>query len=500
MIKFLSEKYRKITILVVMSLFIISCSPKQPNVLIIYTDDIGYGDIGAYGAHMIPTPNIDLLAKEGLRFTDAHCAASTCSPSRYSFLTGEMGFRKNVGIQPVNAAATIGENQFTLGKLFQEAGYSTAIIGKWHLGLGDGNADWNKAIKPCPNDMGFDYSFIIPSSNDRSPFVYLENRHVYNYDPADPITVSMYPIPDSIPGIKHPDAINNPEAVTVYTGDKDHQNTVINGVARIGYMKGGKEAIWDDNNIAFDLLCKAKTFLDKYHEAPFFLLLTTNDIHAPRLPHPRFKGSTQLGYRGDNVVQLDWFVGEINKKLKELDIEENTMVIFTSDNGPVLVDGGYQDGSDKTMEHRAAGIYRGGKYSIFEGGNRVPFLIKWPEKIKPGVSDALFTQTDMLASFAYYFKIQMPKKAAPDSRNYWDTMMGKDTLGASMIMEQVNTGSALAIRHGNMKYIHYEKWDDKLFDLDKDPSERDNIANEYPELAEKMKKEIIKLKTTHINE
>lgn len=496
----IQANYKLLIFSLLISFLVFSCKEQQPNVLVIYTDDIGYGDIGAYGAQLIPTPNIDQLAKESLQFTDAHCAASTCSPSRYALLTGEMGFRKNVGIQPVNAAATISDDQYTLGDLFQEAGYKTAIIGKWHLGLGDGNADWNKAIKPCPIDMGFDYSFIIPSSNDRAPFVYLENRHVYNYDATDPITVSMHPIPDSIPGTQHPDAINNPESVTVYNGDKDHQNTVINGVARIGYMKGGAEALWNDNDIAFNLLNKANAFLDENKDQPFLLLLTTNDIHAPRLPHPQFRGSTKLGYRGDNVVQLDWFVGEINNKLKALGLDKNTIVIFSSDNGPVLVDGGYQDGSNKSKEHKPAGIYRGGKYSIFEGGNRIPFLIRWPGKIEPGVSNALFTQTDMLASFANYLNIDMPIDAAPDSRNYWETMIGQDTIGAPMIMEQVNTDAALAIRHGHMKYIHYVRWGDQMFDLSKDPAEKNNIINEYPELAQEMKNEILKLKNTHINE
>ena len=179
----------------------------KPNVVIIYSDDIGYGDIGAYGATLIPTPNIDKLASEGIQFTDGHCAASTCSPSRYALLTGEMGFRHEVGIQSVNAPATIRPSQFTLGTLFQNAGYKTGIIGKWHLGLGDGEVNWNKEIKPGPLEVGFDYCFIIPSSNDRSPFVYVENHRVYNHDPNDPITVARKRIPDSIPGTKYPDAI-----------------------------------------------------------------------------------------------------------------------------------------------------------------------------------------------------------------------------------------------------------------------------------------------------
>ncbi len=499
------KRTNQILSLIVATLCLYSCEhttaqTSTPNVLMIYTDDIGYGDIGCYGAQLIQTPNIDQLAQEGLRFTDAHCAASTCSPSRYALITGEMGFRKNVGIQPVNAAATIDSSQYTLGHLFQEAGYTTGIIGKWHLGLGDGNANWNKAIKPCPLDMGFDYNFILPSSNDRSPFVYLENRHVYNYDPNDPITVSMQPIPDSIPGTKYPDAINNPESVTVYTGDRDHQNTVINGVARIGYMKGGEKALWNDNNIAFDLREKAFSFFTKNKDKPFLLLLTTNDIHAPRLPHPQFRGSTSLGYRGDNIAQLDWFVGEITQKLKDLDLDQNTIIIFSSDNGPVLVDGGYLDGSKNSKGHKASGIYRGGKYSIYEGGNRIPFIVKWPGKIKPGTSNALFTQTDMLASFSEYFNINMPANAGPDSRNYWNTLIGKDTLGADMILEQVNTDAAIAIREGNLKYVYYRNRMDEMYNLSIDPSEKNNIISQYPEQAKDLEEKVKQLIVKHIND
>lgn len=480
-----------------------SCIKKNenPNVVIIYTDDIGYGDVGCYGAKLIETPNIDQLASEGIRFTDGHCAASTCSPSRYSLLTGEMGFRKNVGIQPVNAKLCINPSQFTMGKLFQQAGYKTGIIGKWHLGLGDGNMDWNGEIKPGPNELGFDYSFIIPSSNDRSPFVFVENHEVYNYDPNDPITVSRERIPDSIPGTQYPDALLNPESVTVYKGDRDHVCSVINGVGRIGYMKGGKKALWIDNDIADNLVDKAKAYIDANKENPFLLLMTTNDIHAPRLPHPRFTGSTSLGYRGDNVVQLDWCVGEIMKNLEENGLEENTILMFASDNGPVYIDGGYQDGSGKTsQQHKAAGIYRGGKYQIYEGGTRTPLIIRWPSKIKPQVSDALVSQVDLLASFASFFNVDIPGNAAPDSRNYWDAFMGNDKVGAKVILEQTNTDAAVAIRKGNQKCVSWKNGTFECYDLENDPSEKVNLIDQKTEWVERLIKDIKALRETHLNE
>jgi len=492
---------RKYLIVLIIALSLFSCQTKkeQPNVVIIYSDDIGYGDIGANGARLIPTPNIDRIAEEGIQFTDGHCAASTCSPSRYALLTGEMGFRKNVPIQGINAPATIESSQFTLGKLFQQAGYKTGIVGKWHLGIGNGNIDWNSEVKPGPREAGFDYSFIIPYSNDRAPFVYVENQFVYNADPNDPITVSKRPILDSIPGTEYPDAKLNPESVTVYDGDRGHCCSVINGVGRIGYMKGGRKALWNDNDIAFDLIEKTEEFVSENIDNPFLLLLTTNDIHAPRLPHPRFKGATDLGYRGDNVVQLDWCVGEVMKMLTEKGIQKNTILIFTSDNGPVYVDGGYQDGSDKG-DHKAAGIYRGGKYKIYEGGTRVPFIIRWPSVIKPNVSDALVSQVDLLASFAGFLKIEIPDNAAPDSRDYWNTFIGKDDDGATIIMEQANTKEqGLAIRKGNMKYINIQNKQFEMYDLDIDPSEQNNIIDDKPDLAEEMHHNLNELMKTGLN-
>lgn len=496
----MKPKYAIVLLIIILN-SLSSCSQKvkeQPNVIIIYSDDIGYGDIGVYGASLIPTPNIDKLASEGIRFTDGHAAASTCSPSRYALLTGEMGFRKNVEIQPVNAPLSIQPSQFTIGDLFQQAGYRTGTIGKWHLGLGNGNIDWNKAIAPGPAELGFDYSFIIPSSNDRSPFVYVENQTVYNADPDDPITVSRVPIPDDVIGTKYPDAILNPEAVTVYEGDKNHRGSVINGVGRIGYMKGGRKALWNDNDLADDLVKKTSEFINQNEGSPFFLLLSTNDIHAPRLPNPRFKGTTTLGYRGDNIVQLDWFVGEIMKMIKQNGLEKNTIVIFSSDNGPVNIDGGYQDGSDKG-NHKAAGQYRGGKYQIYEGGTRVPFIIRWPQMIKPQVSSALLSQVDLLASFASYFDLEIPNRATLDSRNHWNAFIGKDGVGASHILEQTNTRGSIAIRKGNFKYINIRDEKFELYNLELDPTESINIINERIELGQTLHQDLLKLRETHLN-
>jgi len=474
----------------------------KPNVVIIYGDDVGYGDVGAYGARLIPTPNMDKLAENGLRFTDSHCSSATCTRSRYSLLTGEMAFRKQgVGIAAGDAKMMIDPGQYTLADLFQQAGYKTAIIGKWHLGLGAGKIDWNGEIKPGPEALGFDHYFIFPATNDRTPCIYLANGRVVNFDPADPITVSYDGrIPDSVPGTNYPDGILNPEAITVYKGDKRHSGTIINGIGRIGYMKGGKSALFKDETIADVFVEKTEKFILENRDAPFFLIFSANDIHAPRWPHERFRGKSQAGLRGDAMVSFDWSAGRILDLLKEYGLEENTIVILTSDNGPVYIDGGYEDGSDRLTQpgehyHPAAGIYRGGKYQIYEGGNRVPFIVRWPGKIKPGVSDALFTQTDLLASFAALLGKQIPPGQARDSRDYLATLLGKDMNGAEIILEQAR-GNA-AIRRGTWKYIEEEK---ELYDLSVDPSETKNLATKRPDIAAQMESLLKKYRTQPLSD
>ena len=223
---------------------------ERPNVVIIYGDDVGYADVGAYGAKLIPTPNIDKLASEGLVFTDGHCSAATCTPSRFSMLTGIYGFRHGIRVLAPNAPMTIKPDMFTLPELFKEADYQTAVIGKWHLGLGDGETpvDWNADVKPGPLEIGFDYSFLLPSTNDRVPCVYLEDHRVVNLDPSDPLYVGKKP--DGAKSTEYPDGKKDRSAMTYYQSSHGHNNSVINGIGRIGYQWGGKAALWDDETMA----------------------------------------------------------------------------------------------------------------------------------------------------------------------------------------------------------------------------------------------------------
>lgn len=482
---------------------VVTAAPKErPNVVIIYGDDVGYGDVGAYGAKMIPTPNIDRLAEEGLLFTDGHCSASTCSPSRYSMLTGIYGFRDGVHILPPNAPLSISTEILTLPKLFKQAGYETGVVGKWHLGIGAKGVpvDWNGEVKPGPVELGFNTSFLLPSTNDRVPCVYLEGHRVLNLDPADPLYVDARRPVNHKGSTAYPDAKKNPAAMTFYKSTHGHNNSVINGIGRIGYMAGGKSALWSDEDMADVFLERAKNYIETNKDKPFFLYFASQDVHVPRVPHPRFRGTTKLGYRGDAMVQFDWTTGEIMKVLEENGLTENTIVIFSSDNGPVY-DDGYDDGTavktstgEVDRGHDGSGIYRGGKYQIYEGGTRVPFIIRWPAKIKPGTSAALVNQIDFVASFAHLLGLDLPDGEARDSRNNLDAFLGTDPVGLTHMMED---SKGVALRSGEWKYVPAQKAAKKkgkpgkgkkaeLYNLNNDPSEKKNVAAQFPEKAASM--------------
>jgi arylsulfatase A-like enzyme len=471
----------------------------KPNVVIIYGDDVGYADVGAYGSKLIPTPNIDKLAAEGLRFTDGHCTAATCSPSRFAMLTGIHGFRHGVRILPPNAPMKIPTDIMTLPKVFQKAGYQTGIIGKWHLGIGDGNLDWNGEIKPSPLDVGFDYMFLLPSTNDRVPCVYVENRHVVNLDPKDPLFVGK-PADAPAESTKYPDGKKNPEAMTYYPSSHGHNTVVINGIGRIGYMAGGKSALWDDETMTDEYVKQTKKYIAKHKDEPFFLVFSSQCIHVPRVPHPRFHGKTKLGYRGDDMVQFDWATGEIMKTLEEHGLTENTIVIFSSDNGPVY-DDGYKDGTvtrtstkETDQGHDGSGPYRGGKYQIYEGGTRVPFIIRWPKRIKPGVSGALVSQVSFAASFAELLDVELANEDCVDSRSTLAAFLGEDKEGLPYMVEEAGIR---ALRRGDWKYIagsparkrkgkEVKGRPGRLFDLSKDVGEQNDIAAAHPEIVKEM--------------
>ncbi|MGN6642608.1 MAG: sulfatase family protein [Verrucomicrobiota bacterium] len=469
-----------------------AAGPQTPNIILIYGDDIGYGDLGCYGATAVKTPNVDRVAAQGLRFVNGYCTSSTCTPSRYSLLTGEYAFRqKGTHVLPGSAALIIQPGRTTLPALLQRAGYRTGIVGKWHLGLGTGDLDWNGLIAPGPLEVGFDYGFIMPATADRVPCVYVENHRVVGLDPADPLEVS-YQRP--FPGERTAASTRNSLRMNWSNEGHPHDQALVNGIGRIGYMKGGRSALWKDETLAETFTQKALAFIQREKDHPFFLYLAATDIHVPRVPNSRFAGLTTMGPRGDAIAEFDACVGSVLKKLDALRLNEKTLLIISSDNGPVL-DDGYQDGAvEKLGNHKPAGPFRGGKYSVWEGGTRIPLIVYWPGRVRPGVSDAFVSQFDFCASFAALVGQPLEIHAMPDSQNVLAALLGDSPRGRDHIVEY---GEQVALREGHWKFIPplaKGKADEKrgtsltpaLYDLAGDPGETKNLAAQYPQRMRKM--------------
>ncbi len=474
-----------------------SASERPPNVLLVYADDVGFGDVGCYEGSRTPTPHLDRLAREGLRFTDAHSSAATCTPSRFALLTGRYAFRREgTGVASGDAGLVIDPADVTLADLLKGAGYRTGVVGKWHLGLGAGGNDWNREVAPNPRDLGFDYHFLMPATGDRVPCVYFEQGRVVGLDPADPIAVSY--------GERIGTAPSGEEARDTLRQDwsHGHHDTIVNGVSRIGWMTGGRAARWVDETMPDVFTERALEFLARAADrdggaAPWFLLFASHDVHVPRLPHPRFAGASGQGPRGDAMVQLDACVGRLLRFLDERGLADDTLVIFASDNGPVL-DDGYRDGAVEQLgDHDPGGPWRAGKYSLFEGGTRTPFLVRWPGRVPAGrTSDALVGQVDLARSLAALVGADVPPGALPDARDELDALLGQDPLGRPHLVHEAR---GLALRRGRWKYVPPGRTSDglgpwetvvveppgALFDLRADPGETRDLAGERPEtLAE----------------
>lgn len=462
----------------------------RPNVIVILADDLGYGDLECYGAKNVSTPNVNKLASQGIRHTNVHAVAATSTPSRYSLLTGEYAWRRpGTDVAPGDAGMIIRPEQYTMADMFKNSGYRTGAIGKWHLGLGDktGRQDWNAPLPTHLNDIGFDYHYIMAATADRVPCVFIENGKVANYDPEHPIEVRY-----GRPFDGEPTGRDNPELLVKQRSSHGHDQAIVNGIGRIGYMKGGGKALWQDENIADSITDHAVKFIRDNANEPFFLYFCTNDVHVPRYPHDRFRGKNPMGVRGDAIVQFDWSVGKIMETLDELGIADNTLVILSSDNGPVL-DDGYQDGAEELVgEHSPTGPYRGNKYSAFEGGTMVPAIVRWPAKIKGGQeSDILMSHIDWMKSLGSVIGAKLPKGSAPDSRDRSGNLLGTDAEPTPWIVE-LASNHVLSVRTPQWKYIEPNdgpkmiQWGPKietgnnpmpqLYDMTVDKGERRNVA------------------------
>ncbi len=488
----------------------------RPNIVVIITDDLGHGDLGCYGATKIATPNADRLAAEGVRFNHGYAPSATCTPTRYSVLTGEFAWRqpaKKTGILDGDAPLCIAPGRLTLPAMLKQAGYTTGIVGKWHLGLGDGltPVDFNGEIKPGPREVGFDYSCIIPATVDRVPSVWIENRRVVGLDPADPITVSYVTnISDEPTGRAHPELLKQP-------ADKQHSDTIINGISRIGFMKGGHAARFKDEQLPRTVVDKTVAFIEQHKDEPFFIYVGLFEPHVPRVAAAPFAGKSGTGVRGDVIQQLDWETGEIMAALDRLKLADNTLVILTSDNGPILFDGYFDKSYDEQHGHQPAGGLRGWKYLVYEGGCRVPLIARWPAKIKPRVSDQMFNLVDLYATFADIVGQPAPKSAAPDSLNLASVLLGQTDKNVRDFTVLHGISDALALRQGDWKFIPVNpkggaggmgsganandprfsagrNAEPLLFNLASDPAERTNVFKQFPERAATMQKKLAAIK------
>ena len=477
------------------ALCFISCNKKEtpikPNIIIVYMDDLGYGDVSYNGASKLKTPNMDAMAMAGMRFNNGYATSATCTPSRYALLTGVYPWReKRAKILAGTAPLIIGTDQMTLPKMLKQEGYQTAIIGKWHLGLGNGNVNWNKLVSPGPNQVGFDYSYILAATQDRVPTVYIEDGKVVGLDPNDPIEVNYQ---KNFKG--EPTGLENPELLTM-NWHHGHNSSIVNGIPRIGFMRGGEAAKWSDIDMADHFLNGIQKYIKSHKGKPFFLYYPMQQPHVPRTPHPRFEGLSELGPRGDAIAEADWCLGELKKTLEAEGIIDNTLIIFSSDNGPVLNDGYYDDSDVKNGDHLPSGPFRGGKYSLFEAGTRVPFFTYWKGKIKPGVSDSMVSQLDLLSSLAQLVGSEV---RTADSLPLLELLMGQSDEGRDEMV--IEATSRTAFKRGDWVMIPpYEgpavndnvqielgnDSDFQLYNLNEDIEQQNNLAPLMPGKLQEM--------------
>jgi arylsulfatase A-like enzyme len=487
--------------LIIIVLLTFSCTEKKaqnkssknstPNIVIIYTDDLGFGDISANGATEIQTPNIDKLANNGIRFTNGFSSSATCTPSRYALLTGIYPWKnKRARILPGTAPLIIDTAQATLPKMLKNKGYHTGIVGKWHLGLGSGNVDWNKRVSPGPNEVGFDYAYIMAATQDRVPTVYIENGNVVGLDPNDPIEIDYA---NNFEG--EPNGLDNPELISM-KWHHGHNNSIVNGIPRIGFMRGGESAKWSDIDMADHFLVKAQDYVKQHKNEPFFLYYAMQQPHVPRTPHPRFVGTSGMGPRGDVILEADWCVGEFIKTLDDEGLLENTLIIFSSDNGPVLNDGYFDQAVEKIGSHKPNGVFRGGKYSLFEAGTRVPFIVYWKNRIAPKVSNALISQLDVMASIGTLIGSDIENT---DSQKMWNVLSGQSDQGRNSLIIEATTRTAYkqgdwvmippyggpeVLEQVNIEIGNSSNY--QLYNLKDDKSQQNNLANSKPEKLQEL--------------
>lgn len=457
----------------------------KPNIIIIYTDDQGFGDASCLNPDAkFQTPNLDRLAKEGIRLTNGHCSDTVCTPSRYGLLTGRYCWRtkKKTGVFTAEVPCLIRDDQVTVPSLLRDHGYSTAMVGKWHLGMDfpgkPGKRDWSQPVKDMPLDKGFEYFFGIPASLNYGILAWFEGRHA-----KVPPTVFT----NKKPNKRHVD----------YRIKPPYQKTPAETKRVVG-MKGMEVAPdFIDNQCLTRFTDKAIEWMETKSTAakegkPFFLYLPMTSPHYPVCPLPEFWGQGDCGGYGEFVIETDYHVGRILKFLEGSGLDENTMVVFTSDNGP-------EKSWAKRIEnfqHYSSGPYRGGKRDIYEGGHRVPFFIRWPSGIdKPGRAwDGLIGQTDLIATIADITGAKLPPNAGEDSQSFAKVLTDSATEHTRLPLINHGVHGRFAITEGTWKLIlPHRDAKTELYDLATDPSEKKNLITKHPEIAAKLKASITEI-------
>ena len=483
---------------VVLGLLVVSLAsaaqPSRPNVLLIYTDDQGYGDVSALNPKSrFQTPNLDRLVREGMAFTDAHSSDTVCTPSRYGLLTGRYSWRTRMkkGVMGAEGKGLIAEGRTTLATLLRSAGYRTAMVGKWHLGMtfhGEkGNRDWSRPVLDGPVDKGFDYFYGIPASMNYGVLAYIENRRI-----LDPPTLWTQKKPNEI-------------AIADYRITPPYELTRAGGELEVAPS-------FDDQQVLTVFTKRAVQWLDDFatekSEEPFFLYVAFTSPHKPVIPIPEFQGKSEAGAYGDFMMETDAHIGSLLEALGRHEMTRDTLVLVTSDNGPETT---YRERLNR-FAHASAGGLRGGKRDLYEGGHRVPFVLRWPAVVKPGQrSPDLVCQTDVLATIAEVLGRVLESDQAEDSVSFLPILKGEQRPARPPVIHHSSAGY-FAIRDGRWKLnmirgsggslaprIVEAKPDEpqfELYDISADLAETNDIASREPDVVSRLRSEITRIVTS----
>jgi len=460
-----------------------AASAERPNIVVILSDDYGWGSVGCYGAAGVKTPNLDRLAQEGRRFTHAYAPGSVCSPSRYGLMTGCYYWRtpiKDGKVLPVNAPLLIETNRLTLASLCKSQGYCTAAFGKWHLGMTTGRVtDWSVPLRPGPLQVGFDHYYGMAANIGNSPHSFIDDEEVTEHIPGEPI--------------------------------------IVHGGSAAGHTTTGIRKHWQPDHVMATVVTNVTAWIEANREHPFFVYYAPNAVHEPIVPNPMFRGS-RYGKYGDFITDLDWSVGQVLATLDRLKLAGQTLLIFTSDNGGVVSPGNESVAPAMKAGLKINGPLRGGKHSEWEGGFREPFLVRWPGKVPAGtVSDQVICLTDMLATLARLFNTPLPKGNAEDSfdllhafteakpgapvRDHVILQAADATydirMGDWKLIERADAPSFTSVRNKRKAEAAEKKKKragarkDELYNLKDDPAETTNVASANADRATAMKKLLV---------